>query len=290
MEHVRIRHTPTRKLTHGILSALMLICCASVAFVSMGQSLSTQPNTGSRILGKQDSDLPLPPPSVIAGRKDAAAVTLLSRYVSQLSATSIQGVQGTGTFTDQFGSNPATLTYDNKGSLRLDVSTPKGQTSIRMQGGHGAILGATGSKHTLTPETASGGWLPSSLLLLLKYSDAQTTVIDQGTVSTSAGILHRVTLGFPALTPSASSQPTTVIDLYLNPSTDLVIKAVSAIRLDTRDRASYLQVVTFSGYRSQSGSLLPFSYAVTLNGQSQWTLQLDNISLNPSLTASYFSF
>jgi hypothetical protein len=290
MEHVPIRHTPTRKLTQGILSALTLICCASVALVSGAQSLSTHPIGGTRIVGKQDSDLPSPPVSVIVGRKDTSALAALTKYVSQLSLTSITGVQATGTFTDQFSSSPATLTYDNQGSVRLDVSTNKGQTSIRMQGGYGAILGASGSKHTLTSETASGGWLPSPLLLLLKYNDAQTTVVDQGLVNTSNGALYRITLAFPALSPSASTQQTTIIDVYLNPSTNLVTKTVSAIRLDTRDRASYLQVVTFSGYRLQSGSLLPFSYSVSLNGQPQWTLQLDNVSLNPSLTPSYFRF
>jgi hypothetical protein len=290
MEHIRIRRTLTRKLTHGILSAPMLICCVPAASVLGAESLSTHSISGTRIVGKQDSDLPSPPASVIIGRKDTSALAALTKYVSQLSLNSITGVQATGTFTDQFSSSPATLTYDNQGSVRLDVSADKGQTSIRMQGGYGAILGPSGSKHTLTSETASGEWLPSPLLLLLKYNDPQTTVIDQGLVNTSNGTWRRITLAFPTLSPSASTQPTTIIDVYLDLSTNLLTKTVSSIRLDTRDRASYLQVVTIGSYRSQSGSLLPFNYSVSLNGQPQWTLQLDNVSLNPSLTHSYFRF
>lgn len=287
MEQLRFKHASIRG---GIPLTVLLICYAPAPLTCGAQSISSHVTNSTRILGKQDSDLPLPPVSVSVGRKDTSALTVLAQYISQLSLTSVTGIQATGTYTDQFSSSPATLTYDNQGSLRVDISRSQGQTSIRMQGGHGAIVGPTGSKHTLTPETASGEWLPSPLLLLLKYNDAQTSVIDQGIVNTNTGALHRITLGYPALTANSPTQPTTVIDVYLNPSTNLLTKTASLIRLDTRDRASYLQVVTFGGYRSQSGSLLPFSYAVTLNGQPQWTLQLDSVSLNPSLAASYFRF
>jgi hypothetical protein len=290
MDHFQFKHAQRRTFSSGILLAVTLIFYGTAALRSGAQSTSSNVNNSTRIMGAQDSDLPVPPTSVKVGRKDASALAALAEYISQLSLASVTGIQATGTLTDQFSSSPATLTYDNQGSLRLDISRSQGQTSIRMQGGYGAILGPAGSKHTLTAATASGEWLPSPLLLLFKYNDGQTTVIDQGIVNTSTGALHRITLGFPALTPSSPAQPTTVIDVYVNPSTNLVTKTASEIRLDTRDRASYLQVVTYGSYKSQAGSLLPFTYAVTLNGQPQWTLQLDSVSLNPSLTASYFRF
>jgi len=289
MNRPKLTREPIWTFTGRILLVITFTCYAPVLACG-AQPQSSHITRNTRVLGKQDSELPLPPTSVVAGRKDSIALALLGQCVSRMSLTSVNEIQGTGTFTDQFASNPATLTYDNQGSLRLDVSTTKGQISVRMHDGYGAIRGVTGNTHTLTPETASGEWLPSPLLLLLKYNDAQTTVIDQGIVNTDIGALHRVTLEFPALTPSSPAQTTTVVDVYLNPSTGLVTKTASSIRLDTRDRASYFQVVTFGSYKSQDGSLLPFSYAVTLNGQPQWTLQLDSISLNPSLTASYFSF
>jgi len=162
------------------------VFCTQSACVGRAQSPSSHVSSATQVLGKQGLILPLPPVSVVAGQRDTSALSALTQCISQFSLASVTGIQATGTFTDRFASSPATLTFDNQGGLRLDVSATKGQTSIRMQNGHGAILGPTGGKHALTPETASGGYLPSPLLLLLKYGDAQTSVIDQGATGRAA--------------------------------------------------------------------------------------------------------
>jgi hypothetical protein len=113
-------------------------------------------------------------------------------------------------------------------------------------------------------------------------------------VSVSGNSLHRITFEAPVLSSQASVTTTrenvSLVDLYFDPGTHLLLKSVASVRLDSKDRAYYLQAITYGDYRQVAGVMIPHSFTQTLNGQRQWTLQLTNPRVSPVVDSSYFHF
>jgi hypothetical protein len=284
-----------RPLRSRRLSTLPLLIVIAVGFStssSIAQSVAASHSLNTRIVGIQDADVDIPPASVTPGRRDAGALATLNAFVTLSNLSQLQGIQGSGSFTDQFNSNPVSLTFAGNNALRIDVADPAGQRSIRIQGTLGDVQESNGRRHALPPASASGGFFLTPFMLYALTLDSQTSMVDQGIVTIGSSTMHRVTISYSItlLGAGETSQPGPVVDLYFDPITNTLAKSAAAIQIDTRDRARYLQVVSYSDYRNSSGSQIPFRYSVTLNGQPQWTVQLNTVSANPSTTANFFQF
>jgi hypothetical protein len=153
-------------------------------------------------------------------------------------------------------------------------------------------LEASGKKHSLPASTAAAGIVVTPFLLVSHVTDTQASFIDQGIVSIDGIKLHRITMAYPANSDAAgdSSPPTSVIDLYFDDSSHYLCASATYGRLDSRDRANYLHVISYGGYSPEAGIYLPHDYRASLNGQHQWALHLSNFLSNPSITNGSFHF
>jgi hypothetical protein len=68
------------------------------------------------------------------------------------------------------------------------------------------------------------------------------------------------------------------------------MKSAAQVQVSSEDRSRYVEVVTYSDYRSVGTSMIPFKIHQSLNGQPQWTLQLTSVELSPDNTDSDFYF
>ncbi len=263
----------------GIVFLLSTTACAQVDF--------------TRIYGSQDQMIPTPSFVGRLGQKDTAALQELIDYIKVVNITAWQGMQASGILTDDSGNtNQATLTVLNGNDFRLDVETPKGQRSTRISGSNGQTLEVNGKSFVMPPATAKAGLIAFPRLLVSTFPSSNTAFIDQGQIQINGAFLHRITVeetAFPNET-IADQHDINITDLYFDPSTHLLIKSASAVQLDSADRERYLLVVTYGGYQKVQGSLVPFGYSQSLNGQQQWTLQLNQPNLQPSVDISYFQF
>lgn len=129
-------------------------------------------------------------------------------------------------------------------------------------------------------------------LLASEFSLTDVTIVDGGMITISGESLHRITVERP-LHPAQSkltSDNTSVIDLYFDPKSSLLIKSAVAVPISWSDPERYVEVTTYADYQSVNGVLIPFSCSRTINGQPEWTLQLSSVQPLPSLTSSYFHF
>ena len=279
----------------------VFVRCSLVTLLLLGSSLAqTKPEAvGSsssmaaltRIFGSEDKDVALPRATLPLGRKDASAIQLLTSFLTDSNLLRWPGIQANGTFTDMESSYPAVLTILGGNQCRLDIADPAGARSIRIHGGQGVIQESSAAKHSLPVSTASLG-LFALETLVEHLSDIKSSILDGGLVSVDGVTLHLMTLQVPSrpdINP-ASAEEVSVLDLYFDQNMRQLRKSVSLIRVDNRDRAYYLQSETYSDYRRVGDSTLPFSFAQTLNGQRQWTLQLTAVHTNPAVAASYFRF
>lgn len=274
----------------------LCLCALALSMLAPAQAQTSpqtpQPFDFTRIRGAEDADVAVPKASLQLGQKDSAALQAILDFLKATHGASWTGMQATGTFTSHGESSAATLTVLNGDDFRLDVNSQKGQLSIRILGNLGQIRESDGVLHRLPFATAKGGLLAFPRLMANTFPSAGASVVDRGLVAVDGNALHRVTIAepvFPGQTATAPDKASTV-DLYFDPATHLLAKSVASVQIDSKDRARYVQAMTYGDYRQADGILLPFSYTQTLNGQRQWQLQLTAAQLAPQVDPTYFSF
>lgn len=274
--------------------AFLLTLCTTVLLATLTVCIPANAQTSfTRIYGPVDRDIPVPALVGALGRKDAGALAVLQAYRKAVNVADWQGMQASGTYTDSAeNTGSATLTILNGGQFRLDVETPNGERSTRISGSVGQILEANGKTNTLPPATARAGLLAFPQLLVTNFPAPDTSLIDRGLTRISGALLHRITLEEPVFpdADATSSQVAVVTDLYFDPSTNLLIKSATAVRLSGADRELYLVVITYGDYQKVQDMLVPCLYSQSLNGQPQWTLRLNSPTLQSSVDSSYFVF
>jgi hypothetical protein len=227
------------------------------------------------------------------GQVDATALAEIQQYRKAIGATQWAGMQGTGTISQgNQGQLNATLSVLGGNSFRLDVAAPQGVRSVRITDVNGQIQESDGRKHILPAANAKNGILAFPHLLSSTFPEGQTTILDHGIVQIEGHALHRITLVEVVSSddPASEEGNISVLDLYFDPTSHLLIKSADYVQLDNSDRQHYVRVVTYGDYREVNRTLIPHQYSQTLNGQKQWTLQLTEVHPSPATDASYFLF
>jgi hypothetical protein len=255
----------------------------------------------TRILGPVDRDVKVPTATGVFGHVDAAASTELIDHVKAVGASPWHDMSGTGKITYQLGESAevddAALTILNADSYRLDIKRNQGNRSIRILGASGVTTEDDGSKQFLLPGTAAQGLFAFPQLRVATFPGNLTSIYDKGMLAVDGNTLHRLSVehplsNAPAASKSANSKsgPVGVVtDLYFDPVSHLLIKSVASIKLSGL-RSEFIQCVTYDDYRQVGTSLVPFRFEQSLNGQVQWTLQLDEVELNTGLKQANFYF
>lgn len=250
-------------------------------------------NHATRIDGTIDADIAMPDEAVPPGQVDEAALVEVRQYLKVIGNPHWTGMQGTGTLS-QGGQESLNVILavlgDNR--FRLDVTTSQGVRSIRISDAIGVVQQDNGTQQTLPAATAKNGLVAFPPLLSSTLPDSKTTLLDHGLIQIEGKSLHRITLERVVLPgdPTPEKNNISVLDLYFDPDSHLLIKSAERVQLDSSDRARYLRVTTYADYRQVDGMLIPYQYIQTLNGQKQWTLNLTEVNCRPALDASYFLF
>jgi hypothetical protein len=243
-----------------------------------------------------DSDVQMPTRTGTLGRVDAAALEEVVEHLKVVGVAPWTEMQGKGALTypsADLGPFNATLSILNGDSFRLDVETSQGLRSTRIQGSTGAIQDADGKSQPIPAETASIGLVQFQLLRLPSFPDPSLSLLDRGIRQIDGKSLHLVTVESPlpkTASPIGLAYSTTATDLYFDPSTHLLIKSATVIRITGARNQDFLRVISYSDYQKIGETLIPFHYQESLSGQPQWTLQLTEANFETTLKPSFFTF
>jgi hypothetical protein len=269
----------------------MLLRHLSFAFpVLLSTTLLAQSLGGpARVYGPNDSDVPTPIHSLKTA-SDPGALQSVIDFVRMAGVSNWTGLSATGTIT--FAGSPdesqAKLNILGSTQYRLDVERALGQESTVFRGARGEFVSAAGTRTSISSDIAILGLVAFPRLLSPDYPRPTSNLSDQGDVSIGGRTLHRITLDDPATDATGNSWKT--VDLYFDPNTKQLVESVAFVHLSTADAALYTLETTYSDYRSVGGATLPYLYTQSLNGNLQWTLQLNTIDLSTTPVASLFSF
>lgn len=290
---------PTRTIARFI-SALcvdfkqhsMPICRICVVCVTLGCALALAQSSSPAVF---DKDVPSPTITEPFGQWDAAALNEIVDHLKVVGTSPWSGFQGTGQIlygVEDPTTYSATLSILGGTGFRLDGQTARGELSTRINGGHGKIQEGDGHLYPLLPNTAQSGIVQFELPRLANFPNPGTSLLDRGLVVIDGRSLHRIT--YETTTADASEvvrkKNAVITDFYFDPTSHLLIKSANSIRIDGAGSADFLRVISYDDYRSVQGSMVPFRFTQTLNGQKQWTLQLTTVQLDPTLETSSFEF
>lgn len=242
----------------------------------------------------------MPPQTLPAGRQDATALQQVQAYRQVVGADLWTGMRGQGAITpnapDSSGKptapQAATLWMNGGQEFRLDIQKPAGTNSLRMQAAYGATQHEDGQTQPMDLSNAVIGLFAFPRLLTNGFPSPNVSLIDQGKVTVGGVSLHRISMGIPwPNAPSASqTHAPTVIDLYFDLGSNLLVKSAAFVADSSSDPSRYLQVISYGDYQVSGRLTLPYLYSEQLNGQLLWTLQLNSIQLQNSLADSVFTF
>lgn len=242
--------------------------------------------------GKLDGDISIPSAMGTLGQLDPVAVAELKAHIVAVGHQDWVGMQGIGKII--YGGQDTTA-YDatiyNLGvnKYRLDAQTMRGMESFRIDGQLGKVRGADGKLSLIPSDPASLAIFPFEIPRATAILTSQISLHDRGVVSVGGTELHRITYEVPGGSAALTPQ-TTAVDLYFDPSTHVLVKTASLVRLARSRPVFFLSVVTYSDYRKVDGILIPFRYTETLEGELSRTLQLSTVQLAPSLSSTDFDF
>ena len=291
-------HTALSRLSGSLLCRLLLstavLCLANLPIYG-------QQNRFTQITGNADRGVVLPQSVQLVPRQDAGALTEIQAFRSAISLGAWQDMHGTGqltsTATDSSGDKSplsATLWIRHHHEFRLDIQKPDGTSSLRLDGAYGVAQRADGHTKMMDARDAVSGMFAFPVLMEAAFPNTSVMLIDRGMATVGGATLHRITVESPwpgsPVDAATGNLMSSVVDLYFNPQTHLLMKSARAIFGLQPNPEPMLEVMTYGEYNAVSGMLLPHSYRQTLNGQILWSLQLNQIQLNSGLTQADFHF
>lgn len=291
-------YAASRRL-HGSRRSCVLLSAAVLCLSNL--PIHGLQNRFTQIIGNADRGVVLPQSVPLVPRQDPGALTEIQAFRSAISLGPWKDMQGTGqltsTATDSSGDKSplnSTLWIRHHHEYRLDIQKPNGTSSLRLDGSYGAAQHTDGHTKIMDARDAVSGMFAFPALMEAAFPDTSVMVIDRGMAIVGGTTLHRITVESPwpgsPVDAATGNLMSSVVDLYFNPQTHLLMKSASAVFGSESNPEPMLEVVTYGEYNAVSGMLLPHSYRQTLNGQILWTLLLNQIQLNSGLTEADFHF
>ncbi|MGH9607450.1 MAG: hypothetical protein ACRD3N_17310 [Terracidiphilus sp.] len=249
------------------------------------------------IFGQYDQAFTFPRMVGVPGQKDSVALNAVQLYLGASSHGEWPGFDATGIMVvgtgEQKSEIPATLTIEPGGLYRLDLTTPYGIRSERVEGATGAMRSEDGKTVPLPALAVASGIIPLPSTLADAATDARDSLIDGGTVEVEGARLHKITFIRPLFPESGNSQPPApplITDFFFDSTSHLLIKSVDAVLLSPNSAAHHLRVIAYDDYRPVSGIIIPFRYTETVDGRLAWSLQFTNVTAGSNHGAEYFRF
>jgi hypothetical protein len=240
----------------------------------------------------QDQAFPLPATTGVLGVKDATALAELVAFTRAAGAYGWRDLQGTGTLSYQDGeTHNASLYLLGPQYSRLDIEMESGLRSVRLNTSAGAFQNEFGEHSSLLPVTSRAGIVAFPKVWTDALDSHFVSLYDRGLYTGTGQALHRITIEYQ-LTPGGYNRgdPTVATDLYFDPSTHALLFSVDSVQFANSADQPFLQVMAYGVYQAFNGFLVPTSLVQTLNGQPQWALQLNQVTINTNLSLSTFSF
>lgn len=282
----------TRRCTTAIVQTAipLLFFCVACAPVLTGRTVYAQEGQ------EQSPNLSFPTPSTTGtfGVKSAGALNEVVAHIQAVSANGWQDLEGQGTMTFPAGdTHQASLYLLRSAYTRLDVVMDSGTRSLRVQNYSGKHLDENGNQGSLPLATASTGVVAFSRVWSDAVSSPRVSLFDQGLYTGTGQNLHRITMEYQCggSSQSGAAALTTDIatDLYFDPNTHLLLFSVDNVQF-MNSAVNFSRVTSYSAYQQFNGTLVPTLLSQTMNGQSVWTLQLNQITINTNPPTSTFSF
>lgn len=241
----------------------------------------------------QEPSFPSPVATAVLGKRDAGALAEINAHILAVGAGGWHSLEATGTLTYPDGSShEASLFLAGSRLQRLDIEMDSGTRSIRIRGFAGRYQDERGNQGSLPPVTSSAGIVAFPRIWVDAAASSKISLHDQHLYTGTGSSLHRITIEYPLEWPTRShlGNQTAATDLYFDPSTHLLDYSVDAVTFNGSTRQSFQRVTSYQQYRQFSGINIPTIIKQYLNGQLQWTLDLNQVTINSNPETSSFSF
>ncbi len=283
-------------VTRRILAGFSLVLIVGLGLPVRAQA--AKPSTGEPSI---DKGVVFPPSQGMPStRQDATALAILRSYQKSVGHTPWTSMDGTGEMIPETlrvagvtSEQNATLSILGHRGYRLDIQTPQGMISIRMDGMYGAMQRPDGHVISMDAGDAATGLLAFPQFEDPAFPGDSASLLDQGTVVVDGTKLRRITAETPWANPSAKGQPQSgisITDLYFDPGTHLLIKSANVLQGTDPRLAHYMRVITYGDYRMVNGVQIPFRFRESVNGRRIWTLQLSQVQFNGGTSEENFRF
>lgn len=276
--------------------SILALCIGTVPLFFQANGLAQGPPK-RMIFGPYDQALTFPTMTGVPGQKDSAALNAVRLYLTASSRGEWPGFDATGTMVvgtgEQKSELPAALTIERGRLYRLDLTTPYGIRSERVDGATGAMRSENGNTIQLPALAVASGIIPLPPTLTDAATDGRDSLIDGGMVEVEGTRLHKVTFIRPLFSQSRNTEPPApplITDFFFDLTSHLLVKSVDAIVLSPNSSARHLRVITYGDYRSVSECTIPFRYTETVDGRLAWSLQFTNVTAGSNHGAEYFRF
>ena len=241
-----------------------------------------------RIYGATDRDIPTPQHST----KTISDASALQQFIDFVRVSRVSGwrgmtAKGTITYSDDVQSYPAHLYLRDNAASRLDVEKLEGIESMVFAGNTGGFKKPK-SRFLASSDLSQLGLVAFPRILSPDHPAKNSVLTDHGIVRVENVFLHRISLDDPAT--DATGDPWKTIDLYFDPTTNYLVESVSFVHLSSSDAARYMVETSYEDYRDENSITLPHRIVQSLNGNTEWTLQLNQLDLTAIPASSTFSF
>ena len=247
-----------------------------------------------KVTGPADGGFRYPNFAGRLGEKDTTAVVVLEAYLAAAAPRGSEGFCGTGTIAVGLGGAAnlnASLAIDGDGRSRLDMSAPAGLRSVRMNGLNGGIVQEDGTIMRFPAPVSRAGLFPTSATLRRILKNKETALRDDGEITVSGTRYRAITVAQPLLPgrPNNSLIPPVVTQLFFDPTTHLLMKAVDSVVLSESSRSRHIRVVSFTNYGRHGEEAVPTAISEARDGQATYRLTLTDVQAPCSKPDSYFA-
>lgn len=278
-----------------------VIGCGLLLSACIGSLASAQTAKPSTIRPAVDQGVAFPPlQPLLTVRQDPTALAIVRSYQKAVGNAAWADMEATGEMIPEAlrsaGETPgqdATLWISGQQRYRVDVQTPKGAISIRMDGVYGAMQPPGGHIIPMDARDAVTGLVAFPQFEGAAFPAGNASLIDRGTVPVDGTKLQRVTAEVPWMDSAAKDQPqsgVSITDLYFDPTTHLLIKSANVLQGTDPGLSRDIKVITYGDYRTVDGVQIPFLLSESLNGKRIWTLHLSRVQFRRGMSEVNFRF